>query len=82
MKNWTLSNEFQLGYISSNNIDSFFNFFAGGKPGIKGYPYYSIEGNKMAILSSSIRFPLASNINFKIASLTLQNIFLGDFHIY
>tara|TARA_B100000401_G_C52746226_1_gene690917 strand:- start:797 stop:1243 length:447 start_codon:yes stop_codon:yes gene_type:complete len=77
MKNWTLSNEFQLGYISSKNIDSFFNFFAGGKPGIKGYPYYSIEGNKMAILSSSIRFPLASNINFKIASLTVQNIFLG-----
>ena len=77
MKNWTLSNEFQLGYISSENIDSFFNFFAGGKPGIKGYPYYSIEGNKMAISSSSIRFPLASNINFKIASLTVQNIFLG-----
>lgn len=77
MKNWTLSNQIQLGYISSDNIDSFFNFFAGGRPGIKGYPYYSIEGNKMAILTSSLRLPLALNYHFNIASFTLQNIFLG-----
>ena len=77
MRNWTLSNQIQLGYISSDNIDSFFNFFAGGRPGIKGYPYYSIEGNKMAILTTSLRLPLVLNYHLNIASFTLQNIFLG-----
>jgi Tol biopolymer transport system component len=52
---------FQGGYIS-RPVDDFLYYFAGGIRGLKGYSYYSIEGNKKAILSTTYRFPLLRNI--------------------
>ena len=53
--------KFQGGLIS-RPVDDFLYYFAGGIRGLKGYSYYSIEGRKMAILSTTYRFPLLRNI--------------------
>ncbi|HJL78550.1 MAG TPA: hypothetical protein QF355_04560, partial [Candidatus Marinimicrobia bacterium] len=46
---WTISAETNLGWLSNTEADSFFNYFGGGLVGIQGYPFYSIEGNRMAL---------------------------------
>ena len=72
----TINLESITGIITNTKVDSFFNFFAGGLNGLKGYPFYSIEGNAMAVFSSTLRFPflgknifLLDGLLFKIALL-------------
>ena len=77
----SLSLRFQGGYIDQS-VDDFFHFFAGSLIGLKGYPFYSIEGRKMAIGTATYRFPLARNLNFKIFSWYLDKIYLGTFYQY
>lgn len=73
-----LTLRFRGGFIDKP-IDNFFNFFAGGLPGLKGYPYYSIEGRKL--LSSSIiyRFPILAQKQFRIAHITFDKLYGGLF---
>ncbi|MDZ7337311.1 MAG: BamA/TamA family outer membrane protein [candidate division KSB1 bacterium] len=68
----------RLGYID-RPVDSFFNFFAGGLDGMRGYSYYSIEGRKMAVSSVTYRFPVARGIKRKILHLTLDKVYGGVF---
>ncbi len=77
----SLSMRFQGGSID-RPVDDFFYFFAGGLVGLKGYPFYSIEGRHMAILSATYRFPLVRNLNWQIFSWYLDKIYLGAFYQY
>ncbi|MFQ5583294.1 MAG: hypothetical protein ACE5GL_02525, partial [Calditrichia bacterium] len=77
----SLTLRFQGGYIDKN-VDDFFNFFAGGLVGLKGYPYYSIEGQYKAIGTVTYRFPLFRNINRQILNVYLNKIYLGAFFQY
>ena len=72
---------FQGGYIDKE-VDDFFDFFAGGLVGLKGYSYYSIDGPEMAIGTVTYRFPLVRNLNFKIVNWYLDKIYLGAFYQY
>ncbi|MFH1851738.1 MAG: hypothetical protein ABIA75_05270 [Candidatus Neomarinimicrobiota bacterium] len=56
-RRWTLAFETNLGWLSNAEADSFFNYFGGGLPGIQGYPFYSIEGNRQAIGKFAFRIP-------------------------
>ncbi len=47
----------RLGLID-RPVASFYHFFGGGLQGLKGYPFYSIEGRKLAQISLAYRFPL------------------------
>ncbi len=66
----------------TTEVDSFFHFFAGGLPGLKGYPFYSVEGTRMVIFSATYRFPLLRQINKQILHLYLDKLFLGGFVQY
>ena len=76
-KRWTLSLSGQLGWISNNNVDSFFHFYLGGMPGLKGYPFYSIQGTKSSLLDLTFRIPIFMERHYKVNWIILQNSTLG-----
>lgn len=76
-KRWTTSIHLNGGYISNTKVDSFFHFFNGGMSGLKGYPFYSIEGTKTAMVDLSFRLPLIREKNIKLGWFILQNSVLG-----
>lgn len=71
----------QGGYTSTK-VDSFFNFFAGGIVGLKGYPFYSIEGRHMVIGTATYRLPLWRNINKRFLNLYFDKLYLSGFYQY
>ncbi|MFL2983769.1 MAG: hypothetical protein ACJZ12_05195 [Candidatus Neomarinimicrobiota bacterium] len=76
-KRWTVSLKTQAGYITKNDVDSFFHFYLGGMPGLKGYPFYSIQGTKSGLLDVTFRIPLFSEQHYKFNWMILQNSTLG-----
>ena len=74
---WTLSFGTQLGWLSNNDVDPFFNFFSGGMIGLKGYPFYSIEGTRELINEITFRVPLFSQKHIQLGWFILQNNVLG-----
>ena len=76
-KRWTISIKGHAGWISNNDVDSFFHFYMGGMPGIKGYPFYSIQGTKSGLLDITMRVPIFMERHFKLNWLILQNSTLG-----
>ncbi len=73
----TLSGKLKGGWMSKTDADDFFNFFGGGLPGLKGYPFYSIEGNRMALSSLTLRLPLLRQKHIPLGQFILQNIVIG-----
>ena len=67
----------QAGWITNTNADSFFHFFAGGMPGLKGYPFYSIEGTNVGIAEIGLRIPLFREKHIPLGWFTLQNSTIG-----
>lgn len=65
------------GFISKPDVDSFFYLFAGGMDGLKGYPYYSIEGRNLFSFHYTWRLPLFREKSFQLLSFNLQNAFCG-----
>ncbi len=76
-KRWTISAETNLGWLSNTEADSFFNFFGGGLVGIQGYPFYSIEGNRMALGELALRIPIFREKHYPLGWFILQNSVLG-----
>ncbi|OUW38110.1 MAG: hypothetical protein CBD44_01800 [Flavobacteriaceae bacterium TMED184] len=74
-----LTTSFQMsgGYITNTAVDSFFHFFNGGMSGLKGYPFYSIEGTKTALLDLSFRLPLLREKHIKLGWFIMQNSVIG-----
>ncbi|MBC7187423.1 MAG: PD40 domain-containing protein [Calditrichaeota bacterium] len=68
----------RAGYID-RPVDSFFNFFAGGLDGMRGYSYYSIEGRKMLVATLNYRFPLWRTIKRKVLQVTMDKLYAGAF---
>ena len=79
---WTTSIHINGGYITNTEVDSFFHFFIGGMSGIKGYPFYSIEGTKTALFDLSFRLPLVREKHIKLGWFILQNSVLGAIFQY
>ena len=74
--NHSLGLRFRGGYID-RPVEDFFNLFAGGLDGMRGYPYFSIEGRKMLIGSIYYRFPILRNIKKRLLFITFDKIFGG-----
>lgn len=74
----SLALRFRGGWID-RPVHSFFNFFAGGLPGLKGYPYYSIEGRKLVQTSLTYRLPLWTQMNLSLGIIQLQKLYAGIF---
>ena len=74
---WTFSAGTQLGLLNNTQVDSFFHFFSGGMSGIKGYPFYSIEGTNMIIGDLTLRVPIFREKHIPIFWYILQHSTLG-----
>ncbi len=71
--------KWRAGWISKPDVDSFFNFFAGGMPGLRGYPYYSLEGRNLFSLHYTWRVPIFRQKNFQLMTFNLHNAFLATY---
>ena len=71
----------QAGWID-RPIHEFFNFFAGGLVGLRGYPFYSIEGRKMIVARTAYRFPIFNNMNLRLFHILFDKFYLGAFFDY
>jgi hypothetical protein len=75
-----LSFNLDAGMMFNTEIDSFFNYFAGGMPGLKGYPFYAIEGTHKAVFSTTLRFPVSKRLNINLEPFFFESLYLGLYH--
>lgn len=75
-----LSFQVNAGWLENTEVDSFFNFFGGGMPGLKGYPYYTIEGTNKAIFTTTWRIPIARQMNLSLEPFALDRIYFAVYH--
>ncbi len=71
--------EATLGWLSNCEIDTFFYFFGGGPPGLRGYTYYDsgVQGTNLMIHTLTLRVPLFLERNLPFWHLILQNASMG-----
>ena len=65
--------------IDNTEIDDFFHFPVGSRPGLRGYSFYSRQGRKMALAAATYRFPILSNIDRRFTALFLHRLYGGVF---
>jgi len=76
-RNQTLSATFRAGSILGPPVDDFFNFYAGGLIGMRGYPYYAIGGNTLAIAGLTYRIPLVSSMDLRFLQFYFDKLYLS-----
>jgi Tol biopolymer transport system component len=67
------------GTIFGPEVPDFFNFYAGGLIGMRGYPFYAIGGNEIAAFNATYRFPIWQNIDARLSNIYFDKIY-GSFH--
>jgi len=70
------------GAIFGVPVDDFFDFYAGGLIGMRGYPFYGIGGNKIATLNVTYRFPIWENMDFRLLHVYFDKLYgsvYGDY---
>ena len=70
------------GGLLTPNANNFFYFFAGGLPGVRGYPFYSMEGRYLAHGRVTYRFPLFRHMDFSLLHLYFDKMYLGVSYDY
>ena len=73
LKDMAVSLGSKIGWINYNNVDSFFHFYLGGMSGIRGYPYYSIQGTKSFLIDFTLRMPIFMEEHYKFNWMIFQN---------
>ena len=63
--------------IFGPKVDNFYDFYASGMSGMKGYPFYSMGGSKVATANLTYRFPLVSNIDTRISPLYFDKLYMS-----
>jgi Tol biopolymer transport system component len=71
----TLTTTLKGGTIFGPAVDDFFDFYIGGLAGMKGYPFYSMGGNEYASANLTYRFPVAENIDLRVAQLYFDKLY-------
>jgi hypothetical protein len=67
------------GSIMGPTQDNFFDFYATGFPGMKGYPFYALGGNRYATANLTYRFPVAEGLDFKFLQFYFDKIYFSVF---
>jgi hypothetical protein len=75
LKNHTLSLSVRGGTILEHSVDEFFDFYAGGLIGMRGYPFYAIGGNELATAGLNYRFPIFNNIDARLFQLYFSKLY-------
>lgn len=73
----SLSLRLRGGSIIGPQQDNFFDFYASGFPNMKGYPFYSIGGNRYATANLTYRFPIATNMDFKFLQFYFDKLYFS-----
>ena len=71
----SLNFSFHGGTILGPLVNEFFDFYGGGLVGMKGYPFYSIGGNDLAVVGLSYRFPLSNNLDFRLLQIYFDKLY-------
>jgi len=74
-RNHTLTLSIRGATILGPPVDEFFDNYAGGLIGMKGYPFYSLGGNDLAVAGLSYRFPLVNNIDLRLLQLYFDKLY-------
>jgi outer membrane protein assembly factor BamA len=82
IENHTITLSFRGGSIIGAAVDEFFDFYLGGLPGMKGYPYYSLGGNEYAMTGLAYRFPVFSNIDMRIFNFYFDKLYASVYADY
>jgi hypothetical protein len=75
----TFSVSLRAGSILAPPVDNFFDFYVGGIAGMKGYPFYALGGNRIGTLSLTYRFPISTQINFRILQFYFTKLYASVF---
>ncbi|HEX9829947.1 MAG TPA: biopolymer transporter Tol, partial [Bacteroidota bacterium] len=74
-----LTLSFRGGSILGGQVDNFFDFYAGGFTGMRGYPYYAMGGNEYAAIHAEYRFPIWRTMNFRFLQFYFTKLY-GSFY--
>ncbi|MCZ6775053.1 MAG: biopolymer transporter Tol [Ignavibacteria bacterium] len=75
VKNHTLTTSLRGASILGPAVDDFFDFYAGGLIGMKGYPYFALSGNELAVLGLAYRFPISNNIDVRFLNFYFDKLY-------
>ncbi|MCX7984772.1 MAG: biopolymer transporter Tol [Bacteroidetes bacterium] len=75
LKNHVLALSIRSGSILGNTVDNFFDFYAGGFIGMRGYPFYAVSGNEMLVTQIAYRFPLSTELNTRLLHLYFKRLY-------
>ncbi len=78
-KDRTLNLTLRAGAILGPTVPDFFDYYLGGIIGMKGFPFYSVSGNKLLWLNAGYRFPVWKNIDKTIGQIYIDNIYFSVF---
>ncbi len=77
--NHTLSLSFQGSMIFAPPVDDFFDSYIGGLAGMRGYPFYSMGGNRTASVALEYRFPIMDDMGFRILQISFDKLYASFF---
>jgi len=63
------------GTIFGPPVKDFFDFYAGGMVGMRGYPFYGLSGNRLAVVSGAYRFPIFQGIDWRFGPLYVDKLY-------
>jgi hypothetical protein len=66
------------GWID-REVDDFFWFRIGSRPGLRGYTYYSIEGRSYVVGRATYRFPIFKSMDQPLLQLMFERLYGGIF---
>ncbi len=76
----TLSFALNASGILGPTIDEFFDYYAGGLIGMRGYSFYALGGNKTITLNTTYRFPIATKLDFRILQIYFSKLYGSVFY--
>jgi hypothetical protein len=68
------------GYIDDAEVDDFFHFAGGSRPGLRGYTYYTMQGRKLGIGGVTYRFPILGKVNRQFLQFLVHRVYGAVFY--
>ena len=75
----TLSFDLHGGTIFGPPVPDFFDYYAGGLIGMKGYSMFAVGGNSIASLNVTYRFPISESLDTQVLQMYFDKLFGGIF---
>lgn len=79
-KRHTITVGLRAAGIIGKTVDSFFDDYAGGVLGMKGYPFYALGGNTIGTASLIYRFPIVTKLNFRVLQFYFTKLYGSVFY--